>query len=155
MADVKKNGRPWTPQTKLDAFIRCLHEGDGVNQAAKRAGVGRRTLYDHRAANPEFAEAWSEAVEHGTEALEKEAHRRAIEGSDTLIMFLLKARRPEMYRDRVSVEQRTEIVASADRLAKARGLAGDPELDAAIEKVAAAFADVATKDAGRSGNPSR
>jgi hypothetical protein len=37
----------------------------------------------------------------GTDALEDEALRRAKDKSDTLLIFLLKARRPEKYKDRV------------------------------------------------------
>jgi hypothetical protein len=37
-------------------------------------------------------------MERGTDALEDVAVDRAIAGSDTLLMFLLRARRPEKYR---------------------------------------------------------
>jgi hypothetical protein len=36
--------------------------------------------------------------------LEDEALRRAKDKSDTLLIFLLKARRPEKYKDRISTE---------------------------------------------------
>lgn len=60
---------------------------------------------------------WAEAADQGTELLEQEAYRRAYHGtlepvffkgelcghvrrySDNLMMFLLKARKPELYRD--------------------------------------------------------
>ncbi len=69
--------------------------------------------------NPRYAERFREAEEHAVQALETEARRRAMVGhdkpvfykgepiaqirefSDTLLIFLLKAKRPEIYRDRL------------------------------------------------------
>ena len=66
-----------------------------------------------------FAAAWDDAIEDGTDLLEDEVLRRAKDGvdeprfyegevcghvrkySDTLAIFLLKARRPEKYSDKV------------------------------------------------------
>lgn len=96
-----------TPKKALDAFIAALASGATVAEACAAAGIGRRTAYDHRRRDEAFALRWADAVEEGTEALEREAIRRAMEGSDTLLIFLLKARRPNVYRDRVSVDQTT------------------------------------------------
>ena len=40
----------------------------------------------------------------GVEGLEDEARRRAFGGSDLLMMFMLKAARPDRYRDRSTVD---------------------------------------------------
>jgi hypothetical protein len=48
-----------------------------------------------------FGMAVADAIEEGTDRLEDEAKRRAMKQSDTLIIFLLKARRPDKYKDRV------------------------------------------------------
>jgi len=103
-------------------FLAILAEGGSVKLAAEKAKIGRRTAYEWKAADPEFAAAWEEAVEAGTDALEDEAKRRAYNGvdepvfyqgeqcglvrkySDTLLIFLLKARRPEKYRERTTTE---------------------------------------------------
>lgn len=47
-----------------------------------------------------FKEALQEAKEFQIENLEREARRRAFNGSDILLIFLLKAARPERYRDK-------------------------------------------------------
>ena len=75
-------------------------------------------MYHYRQTDEEFGAAWDEALEEGTDRLEDEARRRAVEGceenvyyqgkiidtkrnySDTLLIFLLKGRRPEKYRER-------------------------------------------------------
>lgn len=106
-------------QAKRETFLEALREGGGhVGRAAKSIGVSRRHLYRIRESDPEFRAAWIEAIEIGTGALEDEAVRRAMQGidkpifqggrkvgtvreySDTLLMFLLRARNPEKYSDR-------------------------------------------------------
>lgn len=108
-------------QQKKTAFLKALQEGASVVSAVDKAKVPRRTVYDWRNADPDFAAAWDRAYTDGTDALEAEAQRRAVEGtekpvtvagkreivreySDTLLIFLLKARRPERFRDHHKVE---------------------------------------------------
>jgi transposase-like protein len=97
------NRTKYTPK-KRALFLGALTEGASVTAACDRAVITRRTVYDWRKADSEFAAAWDDAIEAGTDALEDEALRRAKEKSDTLLIFLLKARRPEKYKDRVSTE---------------------------------------------------
>jgi hypothetical protein len=75
-----------------------------VVEACKRCGISRSTAYRARQADEDFALAWADVEERTTEELEAVVMRRAIEGSDTLAMFLLKARRPEKYRENVKIE---------------------------------------------------
>jgi hypothetical protein len=104
---------------KVERFLSALREGRSVSAAAADAGVSYRLAYYWRAKDAEFAKAWQEALEEGTDRLEDEARRRAVEGttkpiyhrgervgevqvySDALLMLLLRARRPDKYRDRV------------------------------------------------------
>ena len=97
-------------------FIASLAEHGVVQQACEESGVGRSSAYKHRQEDSDFAEAWDEAVEASTDLMIAEARRRAVQGvdepvfyggsrvgtirkySDSLLMFLIKARRPE-YRD--------------------------------------------------------
>lgn len=78
--------------------------------------------YDWKREEPEFFAAWEEAYQAGTEALEDEARRRAVDGwdeprfyegeqcgvvrkySDTLLMFLLKSRDPARFADHTKME---------------------------------------------------
>jgi len=80
-------------------FLEKLRKFETVTHAAEAAGVRRKTVYEWRKNDPEFARAIDEVFEDVTDELEKEAHRRAKDGSDTLLIFLLKARRPAMYRE--------------------------------------------------------
>lgn len=58
------------------------------------AGISKSHAYELRQRDEDFALRWADAIEEGTERLEEEARRRAMDGSDTLLIFLLKARRP-------------------------------------------------------------
>lgn len=106
---------------KRDRFLAELLDGNTITGACQAAGLPRRTVYDWRDQDKTFADAWQTAYDRGTDLLEAEAQRRAIEGvekpvtvagerevirdfSDTLLIFLLKARRPERYRDNVRHE---------------------------------------------------
>lgn len=113
--------------TKLTAvktarFLEVLSETANVSKAAKAIKMSRQYMYQVREQDEEFAAAWDEAVKLGTAALEDEAVRRAKDGtlkpvfyrgekvgtvreySDTLLIFLLKARDPDKYADRVKQE---------------------------------------------------
>jgi transposase len=94
---------------KRAKFLASLEEGNSIAKAASDAGVGRTTAYEWRGAEPEFAKAWDDAVETGTDGLEDEAVRRAKAGSDTLLIFMLKARRPERYKERYLAEHRGTV----------------------------------------------
>jgi hypothetical protein len=123
-----QSGRAATDEQKL-RFIEALCLSANVSASAQAAGVRRRSAYRWREEDPEFAEAWTEAIETATDALELEVRRRAVEGvqeyvigrdgpvkdehgqplmqrrySDGLLMFFLKAHRPERYRERSTVD---------------------------------------------------
>ena len=104
-------------------FLESLQStGGNVSAACEAIALSRRRVYEWREADPVFAAKWDEAVEFGTDALEEEARRRAYTGvdepvfyqgeecgavrkySDTLLIFLLKGRRPDKYRERVTID---------------------------------------------------
>jgi len=83
-----------------EVFFEGLGDGYSIKTAARRAGIGERTVYDHRDGDPAFRERMEEALEVSTQKLEEHAYKRAIDGSDLLAIFMLKARRPDVYDDR-------------------------------------------------------
>lgn len=85
-------------QRALDAFLKH----GTVAAACSAARIGRTTWYDWRTNDPEFNRLAGEAEEAVTDALEEVAQLRATmpEGSDTLLIFLLKARRRALYGDK-------------------------------------------------------
>jgi hypothetical protein len=122
---------PWR-----SAFLIALTEGATVAVAARKAGVSYRTTFDHRKKDPAFRRLADEAHEMGTDAIEHAATERAIVGherpiwshgkvagtirepSDRLLELLLRARRPEKFRENVRVDG-TIKVPGADALSPA------------------------------------
>lgn len=104
-----KKRRVWKP-----AFLKALLELGTVTAACDAAGIGRRTVYQERQRDEEFAIAWADVEAASTDQLEAEAHRRAVNGSDTLLIFLLKSRKPEIYRENVKVEHSGEVHQSVE-----------------------------------------
>lgn len=103
------------------AFLKVLSKTGNVTKSARAAKVDRSTVYDHRNNDPVFAALWLEAEAEASDLLEAEAWRRAVEGvnepvfqggeqvgvirkySDSLMGLLLKAHKPEKYRERTDV----------------------------------------------------
>jgi hypothetical protein len=79
---------------KVQAFLDALALCGQVTQAARAAGISPKTAYRWRQAYPALASRWEAALEQGLDCLEEEAIRRAFEGSDKLLMFVLNRRRP-------------------------------------------------------------
>jgi hypothetical protein len=115
-------GRSVRTHEHSEKFLKSLRRYGNVTKAARAAKVGRRTAYEWREDDDEFAKAWDEALEEASDHLEAEAYRRAVTGtlkpvhyqgkkvdtvreySDSLLTLLLKANRPEKFKDRVANE---------------------------------------------------
>jgi hypothetical protein len=156
--------------TKQRAFLAAFETCGIVARAATASNVNSRTHRRWVEKDADYAEAFAEASETAADWLEAEAHRRAAEGlvryrfnsktgeplrhpetneayyeleySDRLLEMLLRARRPEKFRDRVSQEltgknggpietvellsdeERCERIAALFRIAQARRNAG-------------------------------
>lgn len=98
-------------------FLKHLAKTSNVAASCRKAKISRKTAYEWRNEDEMFAAAWDEALVIAIELLEEEARRRAQDGvlepvfylgarvgsvrkySDTLTIFLLKAHRPDKYRD--------------------------------------------------------
>jgi len=124
-----------TPRTlrKKKLFLKELERSGNVGAACKLAGLGRRTVYDHRSSDPEFAAAWDEVFDAFVDQAEAELRRRGVEGyeepvvhlgrfsyeegpngervpvtvrkySEAALIFYLKGRRREVFGERVQQE---------------------------------------------------
>jgi len=84
----------------LAEFAKCGVRG----LAADRVGLRRHTMRDWIEKYPKFKEKFEEIQERFVDGLETVAIERAKEKSDSLLMFLLKAKRREDYGDRSQVD---------------------------------------------------
>jgi len=128
-----------TPK-KNELFFAALASGATIGDACLAAGYSRGGVFRYKTNDPEFARLWKEADDAAVERMEQEADRRAIEGtlkpvfnkgvecgyirefSDTLLIFRLKGKRPEIYRDNVNVN--FGKLSDADLISAAKGLLG-------------------------------
>ena len=108
-------------QAKRAAFLSALADTGIILRACEVSDTPRTNVYRWRK-EPEFEAAFQSAIEEATERLELEARRRALEGtekpvyqggqlvgyvreySDTLLIFTLKALRPDKYRENAKIE---------------------------------------------------
>jgi hypothetical protein len=100
-ADEVKNPGNLTKLTKENCVkvITGLREGMSYGEAAELIGATRETIWSWRKKYPQFSQLCDEAGEHGIDIVEGECRKRALAKSDLLMMFWLKAKRPNVYRE--------------------------------------------------------
>lgn len=89
------------------AYISALSQTGNWSLSAQIASVDKKTARARYLTSPEFRAACDDAIDTGIDILEAEARRRAMAGSDVLLIFLMKANRPEKYRDQYHVQTST------------------------------------------------
>jgi hypothetical protein len=149
-------------QAKRDAFLAAFAQTGVVLTAAELAGIGRRTHYNWLDEDPEYEARFRDAEEAAADLLEKEARRRAIDGtlkpvyqggilvghiqeySDTLLTFLLSGRRKTVFSKRSEITgadgeplipqdlSETRILTALGGLLHLRELEGDGEEEAPL-----------------------
>ena len=93
-----------TKAERAEEFLRLLGEGLTVRKAAAASYLNYVTLYRRRKEDPAFAKRWEDAQRISIPRLETEAFRRAMLGSDKLLMFVLERRAPHLYGARQALE---------------------------------------------------
>jgi len=121
----KKDLSPRTVKTRAQqsAFLQTYTLTANIREAALAAGISRMTHYRWLKRDPTYRKRVDEAANNAFDLLEKEALRRAMVGinepnyfqgkvvgytkrySDNLTMFLLKAARPEKFREVIHHKQ--------------------------------------------------
>lgn len=84
---------------KFQLYLILIENGRKSSVATRLAGITGRAVELKRRADDSFDIAFREAELYAHEALETEAYRRAADGSDVLLMFMLKAGDPAKYRE--------------------------------------------------------
>jgi hypothetical protein len=138
-----------TPE-KDAIFFEEFARSANVSAACILAGYSRTTVYEYRNNDVTFAKNWELADKEATVNLEAEMYRRAVFGvhrsepimhkgkivatreideySDTLAIFLAKARNPDKYRERI------EVNVNWRQEAKAAGVNPDKYLQSMIDQ---------------------
>jgi hypothetical protein len=128
---------------KKKRFLEALSRTGNVTRAAEICSIDRTLVYDWRKADPDFKAAWDETLDVAVDLLIDEAQRRAHDGvdepvfymgqecgtirrySDSLLMFLIKGKRPEY------ATERRQLSGPNDGPIEVKTLS-DEELDAKI-----------------------
>lgn len=91
-------------QPFLDHYAKKI----SISQAAQAVGIDRGTVVRWRKADPVFSEKFDEIDNTIVDNLQQRAIVRALTDSDsssaTLLIFLLKAKMPEVYREKITHE---------------------------------------------------
>lgn len=101
---------------RMERFLSALAVTGNITASVRESGLARSTVYFWRDHDHEFAKSWDDALAEATDKLAYEARRRALDGievvqyfqgepvgtirkySDQLLMFLLRAYRPAIYK---------------------------------------------------------
>lgn len=114
------------PEIELQAeFIAAYMDEYSIGAAAAKTGIGINKVGKWRLIDERFEEAFNEVTKMLCCSLEDEAYRRAVRGveeqvwrdgklmgtkrvfSDSLLIFLMKGKMPDIYRDKLHIEKNT------------------------------------------------
>ena len=145
-------------------FLEVLATTANISRAIEAVKAERSAIYAWRREDEDFAKDWDAALDLGTDVLEDEAIRRGHEGvdrpvyqggknvgtvreySDALLVTMLKARRPDKFKDRMAAELTGKNGGPIVHRVDLTGLT-DEEL-AAVEAIAAKLSGPATDQGG-------
>jgi transposase len=108
---------------RQEIFLAFVEGGARYNEAAEEAGVHRVTAWRWRA-DPAFMKRYEAARKASVSKLKREAERRAMAGSDRLLIFLLCAYAPEEFQERQVIDHRGKLDL-ANTIAQARKRIGN------------------------------
>lgn len=125
-----------------EKFLAALAEKGAVAPAAKAAGVGRATVYEHRKTDHAFSQRIDEILDACVEEVEGTLYERAAAGAtDTAVIFFLKTRKPAVYGDHLRFEEREQIRKEAREEALAEMRAQIRDLPPALRRKLMAVPD--------------
>jgi hypothetical protein len=124
----KKQAGNFRTEKWKQIFIEEVARSGSVLLSSRKAGVCRATVYEARKVDPAFADQWDDAIDEAVDLLEAVARGRAVNGtdkpvyqggvqvgtirqySDALLIFLLKAHRPERFRDSYDLAKAVDAI---------------------------------------------
>lgn len=101
---------------KQRTFIRSYISSGGITKVALKESSATRAELEEWKTQPAFQKSLKDAQEDWVEELRKAAMLRATSKSDVLLMFLLKAMRPDIFDEDVRKQQYTGLSASKDNI---------------------------------------
>ena len=91
----------WETVEKLQLLEEWSTQGLYIKEIAAKMGIAVSTVYDWMNKNPEIAAAIKKGRDKSIDMVENALFKSAISGNVTAMIFYLKNRAPERYKDRV------------------------------------------------------
>ena len=119
--ESRKRGRPkkknvtqpsitdWGTVEKLQLLEEWSTQGLYIKDIAAKMGISVSTVYDWMNKNPEIAAAIKKGRDKSIDMVENALFKSAINGNVTAMIFYLKNRAPERYKDRIDNNINTDI----------------------------------------------
>ena len=120
--ELRKRGRPkkkknvtqpsitdWGTVEKLQLLEEWSTQGLYIKDIAAKMGISVTTVYDWMNKNPKIAAAIKKGRDKSIDMVENALFKSAINGNVTAMIFYLKNRAPERYKDRVDNNINTDI----------------------------------------------
>jgi predicted DNA-binding protein (UPF0251 family) len=116
---AKSKATEWLTEEKLIVLRGWARNGLTDEQIAHNMGINRTTLYEYKNKYPNIGNALKENKEVADIAVENALYNKALGGDTTAMIFWLKNRKPQDWRDRRDVglvmdEEKTLTVKLAD-----------------------------------------
>lgn len=86
-------------EKRRETVLESLRQGVTRGRAAEAAGIARSTLYQHMKDDSDFAQAVKDAEECAIDKVEDALWRKAVSGHPTCMIFYLKNKRPEVFKE--------------------------------------------------------
>jgi hypothetical protein len=130
-------------------FLDAFSELGTVKEAARAAGIGRRTHYFWLETDPDYRQRFKDAEQEAADTLLAEARRRALDRSDKLLLEMLRAHMPETFARRLEHTGKNGApIAHAVAVFRDASALSDAQLDAAEDIARTLEAARMAKDAG-------
>ena len=98
----------WGTAEKLQLLEEWSTQGLYIKDIAAKMGISVSTVYDWMNKNPEIAAAIKKGRDKSIDMVENALFKSAINGNVTAMIFYLKNRAPERYKDRVDKNINTD-----------------------------------------------
>ena len=98
----------WETVEKLQLLEEWSTQGLYIKEIAAKMGISVSTVYDWMNKNPEIAAAIKKGRDKSIDMVENALFKSAISGNVTAMIFYLKNRAPERYKDRVEKNINTD-----------------------------------------------
>jgi hypothetical protein len=109
MTDGSDNSKGKFDGARKERWLVSYQSHGTATAACEEVGIHRSTAYEHRKSDPEFAKAWDALESETTKLLEETLYERALNGDTTAAIFMLKARRPSVYRESLNVKHAGKV----------------------------------------------